>query len=221
MRFSSASTTLNRKKMAFYLTAAAAIASISLVISTGETIQFYVFSLINGDSTSIYNSAYHQGIIAFPTLRQWLMRCTQWQPLAVASVVVLVSLRETSARRVFIFCLISTWISLLTSDLLSGIINNEISVPYGVENGIADACGALIVASIFLSMILGTSFIYTNIKNSEVCKCITASIAILVVGLAVNILVYYSIDLLYRPLPVNVDIVTSYPVSGASILVRK
>lgn len=215
MRFrSSASKIFDRKKIAFYLTAAAAIASISLVISTGETIQFYVFSLINGDSTSIYNSAYHQGIIAFPTLRQWLMRCTQWQLLAVASVVVLVSLRETSARAVFIFCLISTWISLLTSDLLSGIINKEISVRYVVENGIADACGALIVATIFLFMTLGANFIYTKLKNGEVIKYITASMTTLFVGLAANIFVYYSIDFLYRPLPVNVDIVTSYPVSG-------
>ncbi len=138
------------RTVAFCLTAAAMIVSISLIVSMGETIQLYIFSMINGDSASIYNSAYQQGIIYFPTLKQWFMRCANWQFLVVSSAIVLVSFREVSARKLFSSCLFTSLIALIANDLFSAIVNQELSLRYLAENAIADLVGAPIIGFIFL-----------------------------------------------------------------------
>jgi hypothetical protein len=188
--------------------------SLSLVISTGPTIQSYLFSLIRSDAPSIYGSAYQDHLVKFPNLQQWLMTGLSWPFLLTAAAIVCFSLRRRGARQVFISSVLASFVALSIHDLLAGIFEHAISAAYLLENVVADAVGAALLALILMITLVAGNLCFVNLRGPSIWRQLVTGVAVLIVGVCLNSATFYFVEFFYRPVPVKLDVVLDYPVSG-------
>ncbi len=188
--------------------------SLSFVVSTGPDIQNYLYALIRSDSPSIYGSAYQDGLVRFPSLRQWLASAFQLQFLTVAVAIVGFSFPRNGARSVFVSGVLASYLSLVTCDLAVGIWERNLSGPYLLENLIANAAGALVVAFVLVAVMIAGHACFISLRGPNFLRGLAASFVTLVVGVCISSAVYHMAKFFYRPIPVRLDMVLDAPVNG-------
>ena len=199
------------------LSTAAVIVSMSLVISTGPSIQNFAFSLIRSDASSIYGSAYQDSLVKFPELRHWLAMGIQWPFLLTATAVVCFSLRRPGARQVFVSSILASSLALAAYDLLIGIFGHTLSDSYLLENVIADAVGGVLLAFIFTAVLIAANLCVVHLRGPNVWRRLIATVVTIIVGVCLSSAAFYAAEFFYRPVPVKLDVVLDPPVSGAII----
>ena len=188
--------------------------SLSFVVSTGPDIQNYLYALIRSDSPSIYGSAYQDSLVRFPSLRQWLASAFQLQFLTVAVAIVGFSFPRNGARSVFVSGVLASYLSLVTCDLAVGIWERNLSGPYLLENLIANAAGALVVAFVLVAVMIAGHACFISLRGPSFLRGLAASFVTLVVGVCISSAVYHMAEFFYRPIPVRLDMVLDAPVNG-------
>jgi len=196
------------------LSTAAVIVSMSLVISTGPDIQNYAFSLIRSDASSIYGSAYQDSLIKFPELRQWLTASIQWPFLLIATAIIGFSIRGPGARQVFVSSILASTLVLAVYDLLLGLFGKMLSDAYLLENIIADAIGGALLAFVLTAVLVAGNLCVVHLSGPRAWRRLVAGLVTIIVGVSLNSAVFYAAEFFYRPVPVKLDVVLDYPVSG-------
>ncbi|WP_144031475.1 hypothetical protein [Bradyrhizobium cosmicum] len=189
--------------------------SLSFVVSAGPDIQNYLYALIRSDSPSIYGSAYQDSLVRFPNLRLWLAGAFQLQFLAVAAVIVGFSFQRNGSRSVFVSGVVASYLSLVASDLILGFWGRNLSGAYVLENLIANAAGALVVAFVLVTMMIAGQACFSSMRGPNFLRGLAAAFATLVIGVCMSSAVYYLAEFFYRPIPVRLDVVLDAPINGA------
>ncbi|MCK1526218.1 hypothetical protein IVB15_00160 [Bradyrhizobium sp. 182] len=196
------------------MSTACLVVSLSFVVSTGPDIQNYVYALIRSDSPSIYGSAYQDTLARFPSLRQWLLSAFQWRFLAMSSAIVVLSFSRTGARNVFVAAVVASYVSLVACDLATGRLEGVTSAPYVLENLIADAAGAIVLAFVLVAIMMAGRGCYAHLRGPDVARGLAAAFVALILGICIGSTVFHTAEFLYRPIPVRLDAILDAPVNG-------
>ncbi|WP_137387948.1 hypothetical protein [Rhodoligotrophos defluvii] len=114
------------------------------------------------------------------------------------------------AAKVFV----TTLSLLIIYDILLGIYHENIDIPYIMTNVISNVIGALFIVIFFLFN-LGIIFKISEYWNEQcLFRRLIYSIVILGSGVFVSIFAFWSLDVLYNPIPAKIDAVLEAPVSG-------
>ena len=74
----------------------------TLLISLGGELQWYLFSMMSGDSLTVYEAAYGRGLVQIPAWDIWIFRQSTLALLAVAMIAVTWAFRKRDARSVLL-----------------------------------------------------------------------------------------------------------------------
>ncbi|UPJ68600.1 hypothetical protein [Bradyrhizobium sp. 191] len=142
------------------------------------------------------------------------MSAFQWPFLAMASVIVGLSFGRTGARNVFVAAVVASYFSLVACDLAIGMLEGVISAPYVLENLIADAAGAIVVAFVLVAIMMAGRGCYTHVRGPKIARGVAAAFVVLVLGISIGSTVFHMAEFLYRPIPVRLDAILDAPVNG-------
>jgi hypothetical protein len=188
--------------------------SLAFVVSVGPEVQRHAFSAVGGDAATLYQAAYKQGIPQFPSLLTWLGRGFDWPYLLMATITVLVSLRAHDLKGVIIYAGVSTTILYTFIDTWLLIGARVFNLPALVTNITGNVTGGFLVGVVVASGLLifrATSRLMFLGKIRR----ISAALALVAFGIAVSAITYLAILFIYRPLPVDIILVSSQPMTGA------
>ena len=73
---------------------------LSLLLSIGPQLEYYLFRMLNNQAPSIYDAAFPEGVVRFPSLSAWLLTSLAWPFLLLALAIVTLSFRTSSLRAV-------------------------------------------------------------------------------------------------------------------------
>jgi hypothetical protein len=199
----------------YILIVAALTLSISMLVSVGPAFQYYSLSLIRSDAPSIYGSAYNDSLIRFPHISDWLAAGFHWQFLTIAALVVVSTIRCRTARKLFAFSSLAFFFTLTANDFLFAIINSELSTGYALENIVANALGGPLLAFATVTFVAIADLSFVHVSGPTMWRQSIGALIIIIVGACSNITLFYSAEFFYRPVPVKLDVVFDYPVSGS------
>lgn len=184
------------------------------VVGIGPTLQYYLFSFIRSETASIYGSAYQSSLAQFPTLESWLLSALYWPFLVVSLVIVCASLRRPTVRDIFFAAAISSFFALMSLDLVFALVSGSMRADFVFENLLANFFGSPILALIFIAIIFLGNICVERSAGPIIWRQLVASIVTILIGVSLCVTSYYAADLLYRPVPVQIDAIIDAPANG-------
>jgi hypothetical protein len=187
-------------------------AFLSLVLSVGPHLQYYVFSFLHKDAASLYDSAFPEGLADFPSPSEWLFQgIVSWMTLP-AIVITIISFKTLQFKKVVVKIWLSAFLVLSAMDLAIQFAAAQFSPDAMLINLSSNFAGAFLISA--LSACAIWTYESLALGLGPLPGKFVAPTSLLVWGIFVSLLSYSGFFVLYQPTPVRVDIMATWPVSG-------
>lgn len=187
------------------------------LISVGGEAQYYLFKFIGSDSATLYGSAFEDAIAKIPDLNKYILMSYSLHDnynYIAAFLIVLTSLFFQSSLQIFFASIISSILTLTTTDIAHLFFSKTLTIQSAVECLIANFFGSPVISAfiIFLYCIKKNLLSLNNV-NIKV-RHLTSYISYILLCLFILIVSYYIICFFYRPTSINFSVSTSQDFSG-------
>jgi hypothetical protein len=190
---------------------------LTFVLSVGPALQYYITSLLNSDAASIYGTAYQDSLIRFPSLGDWLLQGLDWKFIGMACAIAFFSLRSAQPRQIFGLTTASTALVLTLFDFAYLFWTAQLTAKAVVTNVIANSVGGLAVGLLLICLYAVCELLIRYAAVARPYRAGVAGILIAGTGVLTSILSYYALDLLYRPVPVSLNVRIATPGAGTLV----
>ena len=190
------------------------IVAMTIIVMIGPSLQFYLLALLKSDAASIYESAYSDSLIVFPTLNEWLLNTVNWPYLLIALIGVPVSVRSGRSRDVLIAGSLIFPCLLFILDVLLALFIGELTLAYAFENVIADVIGGFMISLLLVSLLAASRLCFEHIELPDMLRRIIVAVMVVFAAVIISCGAYYVARLFYSPLPAKVDLTLGSPTSG-------
>ena len=161
----------------------------------------------------MYESAFQQNFTVFPTLGGWLFSTANVPSLAVGAIAALLALRRRTIGEVAASSAFWIFVLLTAIDLLTASIAETLTASLLATNLATNAIGATVVGLIAF-VALGCSRVTDWLAPGHRSSAMLRSILLAAVGLIVVAVAYYTLLLVYQPLPAQFEVVLKPPMNG-------
>jgi len=191
------------------------ILCLAFILGTGPNVQAYVLALIKSDSTSIYGTSYHNDLIRFLPLQNWLLALTFGIafPMPQAFVIAIATGWQTAPRKIFIATLAASFLVLMLTDLIGALWVQKLTVGYFLENVISNFLGSIFLSFLVLFLFWLWEFVYEHSYSLWSARLV-APLLFILIGSSFSIIAYYTAELFYRPIPVRTVAVLEPPIAS-------
>lgn len=192
--------------------------ALSFILATGPEVQRHLIALVNGTASSIYGTSYKEAFVHFPSLSDWLRTGISWPYLIMGAVIAFAAARYTRPRSIYSITVLSSWIILLTYDVINGAAYGLLSQEYLFENAISNLIGgAIIAALLILALIIRDSCYENMVGGASIRRFVSLSI-LAIFGILTSTTIFYLLTFFYQPVPVSVDLLVDHPISGMIVV---
>ncbi|QNI02766.1 hypothetical protein HXW73_07345 [Halomonas sp. SH5A2] len=190
------------------------LVAVAMLVTTGPNLQNYLFSIIDPNSQSIYDSAFGGQLIHFPTLFDWLAGISSIPVLLVSLVVSISLVKINSPIKILIRSGLACFLSWCVIDIYIGLAHYNYDVNFYLQCLIANLTGAVIF-SFFLLVFFEAAYLHIHsskkIRQIDLMAC---ELIFVLLAFLLLCLIYYISVFLFKPLPVKLQIYSAYPASG-------
>lgn len=184
---------------------------LALVLGTGPQVQAYVFALINEDGNSVYGTFYQNTLVRFRPFYIWLLNSLPF--LALSGPIAVTALAQKTPRKIFVATTAVSFALLMLVDIAYGLFAKSLAIGYLLENAVSNFVGAFFLAFFALWLLWGWQFAQEHGPYHRG-KWLAGLLLSVLVGLSFSALVFYSVELFYRPIPVRLIVVLDPPIGG-------
>ena len=188
--------------------------SISLMISPGALVQQAFLSIFDHDARTIYQSIHGNSINRYPNLGDWLLGAFHPMFLFVSFSTSIFVVLMSSFRKFFMALWLGTAAGLSGLDIVNGILMSDETFSVLIQNLVANSIGGVALALVSSVIAITTEMLFRNGNMGRISKVVISAIGIVSIGLLSSVFLYMSIVVILHPLPIEVRIVTTLPVSG-------
>lgn len=189
------------------------------VLVIGPYLQSYTFSLISSQESTIYATAYENNTVNHPVLSDWLFDPFHVIFFAMAGLILIPTVRMKTARAYFVRGSISSFIVLMSADVLFQLPEwswSELFVCFA-----ANAVGALIVSALLLAMVASLDSSSEVLAEHQVAKKLVAPLLPAALGASLLLLAYFFILLFYNPTNSRVSASVEMPIVGQYVSIAE
>jgi hypothetical protein len=188
---------------------------LSLIISTGPNVQLHLTSLLGATHSSIYSASYQESISQYIPYRLFISQAIY--PFFIIMAVVIASLSILAYCAVghfFIWITLVSWLVLTLGDVYLNWIDPDLKLDFTL-NIVLNFFGAASVSVLVgFCLVIGTiaaRFVPITMISFAFLSAFFMTCA------GINLFIYLTIDLFYKPTPVVFRLSTVRPVSGIII----
>lgn len=190
------------------------LVAVGMLVTTGPNLQNYLFSIIDPNSQSIYDSAFGGQLIHFPSLFDWLAGIFSIPVLLVSLVVSISLVKINSPIKLLIRSGLACFLSWCGVDIYIGLVHYTYEVNFYLQCLIANLTGAVIFSFLLLVFFEAANFHMRSLKKIRQIDLIVCELVFVLLAFLFLCLIYYISVFLFKPLPVNLQIYSAYPASG-------
>lgn len=193
--------------------------ALGLIYSTGPLVQRYLFALATSDETSIYGSSFQREVVRLPRLDDWFETAIAWPHPFIGLVVVLLAVRSSSIKQMFLRLSLFGFVTLMLFDLGYGLWNGALSIASIFENIVANFIGAIGVAAIAILLVELADYGFSSFEWPTWPRRAVAGFLVMLGGALALCVIFYITDFFYRPRPATIDLLAESP-SGGFIIAK-
>ena len=153
-------------------------------------------------------------LIEFPNLHRWMLAGLYWQYPAMATIILLFSLRSNSYRKTIVSSFLASFLVLTIFNSMIYFFQTEDITDFMFRNILANFLGAMIIAIIITAGLIICDECMEYCAGNTLLGTILASFIIISCGIIFSAIIFYSAEFLYKPLFVEIEGYLAQPSGG-------
>lgn len=185
---------------------------VSLAVGTGPMLQEHLAALLSGNTASVYDSRYEDGISAFMTFGAWIEQSIGLVSTVSGLAIALSAIAAPSARHALLRSCTAAFLMLSSFDLYFTLMDESSAISDLIESIIANAVAAPFIAILTTA---GSRIIRSGGRSASLdgLSSTTLLLAPIFLGILVNGAIYTTLRTLYQAHPVEAQITLPPPYS--------
>lgn len=193
-----------------------AVFCLSFILSIGPTLQYALTGLLSSDSPSIYGTAFDEGLVAWPSISDWLKYGLDPLFLAISATAFFASCYARRFSEMLVILVIAIFMCLTANDILISLFSNREDAPNLAASIVSNFFGSLSIAVLMaIFLVLYEKIAKISYAFSETFIKICASFFLILFGILTSCAFYYISYYFYQPLSADVLVTLKAPGAGS------
>lgn len=202
-----------QKNINLFLITISLSVAISFLLAPGPLLQNLMIGILNGNSSSIYESANGTEVVPFVSLSDWLLLAASPSLIIISILTAYITMRSESPIKMIIFISATFSVSLTVNDFIH-IGWESTQAGLFIESLFANIFGGVLIGAAMIVWSDIIERILSQVDHGILLRGAVTSVSVIALGFVSSMAIFYVADFFLRPLPVRVDMFLSTPTHG-------
>jgi hypothetical protein len=184
----------------------------AILLATGPYVQFFLSALVEGNASTLYGTAFNEGIADFPNLIDWLATSLNPIFLLIGAAIGIAVASSHDLRHLILRTFLVSWTALALLDTAADLFWR--TEPQLLEDILGDTSGAIVLCGVIAMITLAYESINDSISQLHTGYRRITPLLPLIGSLAISLAVYLIFFVVYQPVPVPLEAVLTKTSSG-------